>query len=431
MRTGVDLRRRAPAVGGVVLALGAMHLALDGLTGVLVPLQPVLQARTGARPVELGALVALALASATLLQPLTAAAAMRWGDGRAAIFGALLAAVGYGTLPAAASTWHAAAAVVVGGTGSALFHPGAGALVARAAPPGGEALPLAAFSAVGTGGAALVPLVVLSGIGSLATAAALPVAAALAAPALGLLLSGTARRRPRAAPHGAGADQPDPPAAIRRRPLPVVPVAVAALLSLVGVSASATAPLILAETVDRTSTLLGYTVASYSAAGAVGGIALALTLRRARLTVVLRAAVAAGTIATLTLPHVPAHAAPAVMLAVGAGLSGALPLLVTLAKRPGETSAAGAVGRILGLATGLGALGYAGTAVLHAAIGYGPALSLIAGTAGGLALLLIGQLSTDTADPQAALEHALTACGCGSCACGAPSTAPRPLASGV
>lgn len=176
-------------VSALVVALGAMHLILDGLTGVLIPLQPTLGARTGAAPATLGLLVALALASASMLQPVTAAAATRWGEGRVAILGGVLAASGYGMLPAAGTPAQAAAAVVVGGAGSALFHPGAGALVVRAAPLGGEALPLAMFSAVGTGGAALVPLAVLSGVDSLGGAAALPFATALAALAVGMLFS--------------------------------------------------------------------------------------------------------------------------------------------------------------------------------------------------------------------------------------------------
>ncbi|GAA2553987.1 hypothetical protein GCM10010210_29270 [Pseudonocardia hydrocarbonoxydans] len=66
------------------------------------------------------------------------------------------------------------AAVGVGGARAALFHPGAGAMVACAAPAGREALPLAVFSAVGTAGAALVPIAVLTGVDTLGAAATLP-----------------------------------------------------------------------------------------------------------------------------------------------------------------------------------------------------------------------------------------------------------------
>lgn len=403
-------RRAAPAakVGALVVTLGVMHLSLDGLTGILVPLQPTLSASTGASPTALGLLVALALASASMLQPLTASLAIRWGDGRAAVAGGLLAALGYGVLPATDTTFQAAAAVVVGGLGSALFHPGAGALVARAAPPGGEALPLAMFSAVGTGGAALVPLAVLSGVDTLGAAAAVPFAVALAAVATGTLFARAARAAPPRRPVTA-TDQPR----ILHAPVTVfLPVLVAALISLTGVTANATAPLLLAETVGPTDPLLGYTVTAYSAAGALGGIALALAVRRTRLTTVMRTAVGIGTLAALALPHVPPFVAPAVMLAVGLGLSGTLPLLVTLAKRPDEASAAAAVARILGLATGLGGLGYAGVGALQAATGYTPALSITAAAAGGSALVLIGRLRHRGTHSHDALNTALTACGC-------------------
>jgi hypothetical protein len=37
----------AGAAGAVTVVLGALHFGLDGLAGVLVPLQPALAARTG------------------------------------------------------------------------------------------------------------------------------------------------------------------------------------------------------------------------------------------------------------------------------------------------------------------------------------------------------------------------------------------------
>lgn len=399
----------------LVIALGVMHLTLDGLTGVLVPLQPVLADRIGADPATLGLLVALALASASLAQPVTARMAMRLGEGRAAVAGTLLAAAGYGSLPAVTSTTAAAVAVVVGGFGSALFHPGAGAMVARAAPPGREALPLAVFSAVGTAGAALVPIVVLTGVDTLGAAAALPVVAVLVAVTAGLLFSRTARTgraRPARDRDVSGALPRGRP---RRSSSVLVPVALGALISLMGVTVSATAPMLLARTVDATDPLLGYTVAVYSAAGALGGIAFALWARRTRLTTVLFVAVGVGVLASLALPHVAAPISPVVMLAAGAGLSGTLPLLVTLAKRRGESSAVAAVGWILGLAAGLGGLGYAGIGILQAILGYESALTLTVAVAGVLALLLITRVHDRDIDPDDHMHAAITSCGCGSC----------------
>lgn len=44
----------ATALGALVVALGVMHLSLDGLTGILIPLQPTLSATTGTDPAALG-----------------------------------------------------------------------------------------------------------------------------------------------------------------------------------------------------------------------------------------------------------------------------------------------------------------------------------------------------------------------------------------
>ena len=151
-------RALATVVSGAALAgLGLMHFAVDGLSSVLVPLQPVLAARTDAGPALLGLVVAVALSTASLLQPLAARLVHRFGERGVAVVGAVLAAIGYGAVPVAGSVVQVVVSVVVGGVGSSLFHPAAGALMARAAGEGRGALPLAAFSAVGTAGAAVVP----------------------------------------------------------------------------------------------------------------------------------------------------------------------------------------------------------------------------------------------------------------------------------
>src|SRR5262245_45544712 len=94
---------RAMAASAALVGLGAMHFALDGLSGVLVTLQPFLVSRTGARPAMLGLVVATALATASLLQPVAARLAARFGEQRMVAIGAGLAAVGYGIVPAVRS----------------------------------------------------------------------------------------------------------------------------------------------------------------------------------------------------------------------------------------------------------------------------------------------------------------------------------------
>ena len=424
MLTRSRLRRQAPAGLAAFAVLGVMHLAVDGLTAMILPLQAVLAQRLTATSAQLGVLVAVSLTAATLLQPAAARLVLRYGELRAVVTGALLATAGYGLLPAAGSLEQGALAVMVGGAGSALFHPAAGGLLAGMAQPGREALPLALFSAVGTAGAAGVPIGVLLTAEALGAAAAVPAAAVLVLGAAVAALRLRASRSPHVQPELVTPGEllcPAPQPGTSQRPAAVLaPVLAAALIALAGLTANATAPVLLAQSVGPADPLLGVSVAAYSGAGAVGGVLLALLVRRVALRLVVAPAVLLGTAAATAIPHVQPGAVPVVMVLVGAGLSGSLPLLVTAAKRNGEASAAPAVARILGLSTGLGSLSYAGVATAQQAVGYEVALTVTVVAAGVAAALLALRLPSGLAGPDT-LRAALSSCGSGSCACQPPA----------
>ena len=403
---------RALAASAALVGLGAMHFALDGLTSVLVTLQPHLEARTGARPAMLGLVVGAALATASLLQPLAARVANRFGERWAATAGAVLAAVGYGAVPATSTVPQTIAAVVVGGLGSALFHPAAGALVIRGAQRVGGALPLAAFSAVGTAGAALVPMTVLGSLPSLGWAAAAPVAVALVALSVAprskvFAAPDTREAVPQTSTVGAGGGQ------VR------VAVAAAALLGLATITTGASAPVLLADVFGSTHPALAWAAALFSAAGAGGGVLLAVLARRHGARRVLLPAVLTGAGAAAAVPWLPPRLVFPAMALAGVGLSGTLPLLMAHARRPGETSAAGAVGRVLGLGVGLGAVGYVLVGMLQSVVGYGVSLTVTVGIAGAGAAAVTWFLcrSTDPALCSTAVSDAATTCPCGSCGC--------------
>ena len=405
-------RTGALAASAALIGLGAMHFALDGLTSVLVTLQPHLAARTGARPAMLGLVVGTALATASLLQPLTARVSNLIGERWAAVAGALLAAVGYGMVPAAGTVPEAITAVVVGGLGSALFHPSAGALVVRGARKSGGALPLAAFSAVGTAGSALVPMTVLGALPSLGWAAALPVAVPLVAISMAAL-SGVF----------APADRGEVPAATTVRSAGGgqvrLAVGAAALLALASITTGASAPVLLAAAFGPAHPALAWGAALFSAAGAGGGVLMAVMARRLGARRVLLPAVLTGSAAAAVVPLLPTALVFPAMAVAGVGLSGSLPLLMAHARRPGETSAAGAVGRVLGLGGGLGALGYVLVGVLQSWVGYAVSLTVIVGLA-GLAAAAVTWFLCASADPAAcavSVDDAATTCACGSCRC--------------
>ncbi|WP_019482627.1 hypothetical protein, partial [Arthrobacter sp. TB 23] len=308
-----------------------------------------------------------------------------------------------------------------GGLGSAMFHPAAGALVARSAPAGQESLPVAVFSAVGMAGAALVPVAVLGSVTSLAGAAAVPFTVPLLAVAVGLLFSRTVRS---AAPHE---HKYPTPSGSADNPSMVMPVAAAALLSLTGVTVMASAPLILAADLGATHALLGYSVAAYSASAAVGGILLALWVRRVKLRTVMLSAAGAGVLASLAMPYVPLAWTPAAMAIAGAGLAGTLPLLVTSAKKAGETSVGPAFARILGVASGLGAVGYTGIGLLQEPFGYAPILTLTSAAAGTAALILLTRLPEAPGSAETAIHAALSRCPCAGSTCSTVQKEPLPV----
>lgn len=410
--SGIVTPARALAASAALVGLGAMHFALDGLTSVLVTLQPHLEARTGARPAMLSLVVGAALATASLLQPLAARLSNRFGERWAASVGAVLAAVGYGAVPATGTVPQTIAAVVVGGLGSALFHPAAGALVVRGAQRAGGALPLAAFSAVGTAGAALVPMTVLGSLPSLGWAAAAPVAAALVALSVAtrskVFAAPDAREAvPQTATRGTGGGQ------VR------VAVAAAALLGLAGITTGASVPVLLADVFGSTHPALAWGAALFSAAGAGGGVLLALLARRHGARRVLLPAVLTGAATAAAVPLLPPLLVFPAMAVAGVGLSGTLPLLMAHARRPGETSAAGAVGRVLGLGVGLGAVGYVLVGMLQSAMGYGVSLTVTVGLAGAGAAAVVWFLcrSADPAQCSTTVTEAATTCPCGSCGC--------------
>jgi FSR family fosmidomycin resistance protein-like MFS transporter len=391
-----------------------MHFALDGLTSVLVTLQPTLAVRIAAAPATLGLIVAVALSTASLLQPVAARLAGRFGDPAVAAAGAVLAAIGYGSVPATTTVPLTVAAVTLGGIGSALFHPAAGALVARTVQPGREALPIAAFSAVGTAGTAIVPFAVLTATKPLGWAAALPEAAAL----VGLTLVTRAR-----------VFRPVPTPATARAPLHAdvgpsgrhlrLAVTAAALIALASVTVGASAAVLMAARHGDSHPAVAWIVAAFSASGAVGGMALAVWARRVGVRRVLLVAVAAGTVAASAFPFLAGPPAFAAVVVAGVGLTGSLPLLIGLAKRPGEQSAAGAVGRILGLGGGLGGAGYAAVGIVQGVVGYGPTLTGTVALAGAGVLAAAWFLcrSVDPSTCSVALRSATATCGCGSCGC--------------
>lgn len=142
----------------MLAALATAHLVNDSFTALLTPLLPALQERFGVTIAQTAALVAVSSFVSSMLQPLFGA----WGDGRArralAAVGPLVCGLGMVWLGFAPIYGAVVLLVALSGLGSAVFHPAAIAYVHLGAQPAQRGLFAALFSAAGTAGLAVGPL---------------------------------------------------------------------------------------------------------------------------------------------------------------------------------------------------------------------------------------------------------------------------------
>ena len=151
----------APVVGAAGLAaLAAAHVGVDAVSGAVSVLLPILDERFALTGAEVGAMVATISVSALLAQPLAARLADRIGPKVVAAAGAIAAAGLLALLGVAGNLAVVYLLLVVGGLGSAGFHPAAAVIARRLLPEWAE-LAVSVFSAGGMVGLAFGPLAVL------------------------------------------------------------------------------------------------------------------------------------------------------------------------------------------------------------------------------------------------------------------------------
>lgn len=392
---------RRALVGGGALAvlLAAAHVANDAITSMLATLLPTLQARFGLSAGMLALLVAVFSFSSSVTQPLFGALSDRLGRRPLAAFGLVLSVSLLSLMAVAPSVWTLLGLLVVGGLGSAAFHP-AGTSIARAA--AGEAggrreFAVGLFSAGGMLGLALGPVLVLA----VTTTLGLGYTPWLMVPGLvlGVLVNlvAPASSRPQQ-PRASSARVLDVPSLRRLLAGPVGLLCVAGILMEVAfVTFTSGMPLWLVARrgVARDAALLGWTLTTFYLAAALGGLAAGALSRR-----VDRRRLVAGSMALAPLPLVAVFALePGTPLFFGAvGLAGALanagfPLLIVSAQDLAPDAEATASGMLMGLTVGAAGVLYAGIGQLQEVVGLTPAM--------GVSYL--------TLIPGAALAHAVLA----------------------
>lgn len=149
----------ATASGTTIIAvITASHFINDNFTSLLTPLQPALTEKFNITLGDTGTLVAILSVVGSVSQPLFGALGDRVDRKWLAAAGPILAAVGMTLMGFAPSFFLVAMLIVLGGIGSAVFHPSGAAYVAQNSQLEKRGLYASIFSAGGTAGLALGPL---------------------------------------------------------------------------------------------------------------------------------------------------------------------------------------------------------------------------------------------------------------------------------
>lgn len=421
---GTAPRRRAsswPVLtgGGLVALVSLVHLYGDALGAMLTTLLPALQERFGLSETQLAVLVAIQWLSTSVSQPLLGGLSDRFSAARVAAVGSLLCAGLLSLMPVAPTASLLMLVLLLGGLGSAAFHPAAAAMARQA---GGTRSDLAVslFSAGGTIGIALGPVLVITLVSSygLGYTPWLGVPAVVLAGALWL----------------GARDSPDRAATVRRPNLnlgllrgPIGMLSLATILAGVGVI-SFTNSVVLWLATDRglpvDDPAIGWTLATFSLASASGGILAGLLARR-----VPRAWLVAGTLSLAVIPfnlvfHVTPDSAAyfAVIAAAGALAHASYPILIVSAQHLAVYAAATAAALVMGFATGIAGVLYIAVGALQEVTGLEAAMRLTS-----LALLPAAWVAFRTLQTHFHGANGLllgqTICACVTCRCNGCSVA--------
>ncbi|ADI16000.1 MFS transporter [Truepera radiovictrix] len=142
------------------LLLIVVHATNDAFTSMLAALLPTLQRRFGLTETALALMVATLSFSSSVTQPFFGAVADRLGRRLVGALGVVVSSTLLSLMGVVPDAWLLFALLLVGGLGSAAFHP-AGTSMARTAGGANKALTVSLFSAGGTVGLALGPAIIL------------------------------------------------------------------------------------------------------------------------------------------------------------------------------------------------------------------------------------------------------------------------------
>lgn len=346
--------------------MAVAHFTNDTYSAFLLPLLPRVMDRLGLS-IALAATLAMTLSiSASLIQPAMGYVADRFGRRPLVIMGPLLSAVFMSSIGVAPTFAVLMGLLVLGGTGSAMFHPPGASMAARVSEGRGSGVRYSIFSFGGATGYAVGPLAAVSVVALVGMEhmwlAMIP--GLLVVGVLVVLLPPGARAADSAPP-------PAPGAVLRalRGPLGLV-FGISALQALIQRAFLTMEPIIMAQA-GATEAFGALALSAYLAGQAVGTLSggfLADRFDRRHLLVTLTLLMFPTHVAALTLP---AGSAAALVAAFVAGTIGMamLPGIVVLAQEILPAGTAISSGIVMGMAWAAGSIGVLGTGVLGDYVG--------------------------------------------------------------
>lgn len=356
----------------LAILLTVSHAANDAFSNILPVFLPIFQERFGLGEALLATFVAVVSLSSNVLQVVMGAVADRWGKRRSAALGLIVGSVLMSFLAVVPTVWLLFCILILGGLGSAIFHPSATSMVRSASERKG--LGIGFFTSGGPVGTALMPLIVLAILRNFGEAY-IPFLAIVGVLLGVLLFAFTPEQTP-----VTGKNRPK----LFDAKLFAGPIG---LLSLAGImramafiSFSNAMPLWLVNSkgFSPDAQIIGWTLAAFSIAASLGVLAsgaLEQRLGRRLLTV---GSMLLGLPALLLVLFVPTGSALYFICVALAGLftNASIPLLVVTAQDLAPHAVATASGMLMGFTWGVAGVLYIGFGALQEAIGLTQAISL-------------------------------------------------------
>jgi MFS transporter, FSR family, fosmidomycin resistance protein len=370
--TAPSARVTAGTALGVSALLVVVHATNDAFGGMLSALLPTLQVRFGLSETALALFVATLSFSSSVTQPVMGVLTDRWGRRRMAALGVITSSSLLSLMAVAPSPWLLFLILLVGGLGSAAFHP-AGTGIARSVGGSRKGLVMSVFSAGGIVGVAVGPLVIgwLLMTGNLSLSPLLMIPGVLGG--LALIAFVPAQPRPR--------DTTWPPLldlSLLRGPVGVL-AASGILRSISFVTFLNAMPLYLVTRhgLAPDSPVLFWTLTTFSLSAAAGGIVAGALERRVSRPLLITTSMLLS-LGPFGLLFLLAPGTPVYFLTVavaGALVNAGLPLMIVAAQDLAPHAMGAASGLLMGFTWGTAGLLYVAVGALQEAVGLGPAMA--------------------------------------------------------